>query len=79
MTDRDAGRKKKDVMSFVVDAGRTVICPECYVHNRLDSPVKEGQVILCYACRVRIKIVSEGGTLTAEVLPDEKGEEDKSW
>ena len=79
MTDADASRKKKDEASFVVDAGRTVICPECYVHNRLDSPVKEGQIMLCYACRVRIQIVSKGGALTAEVLPDEKGEEDKTW
>lgn len=66
-------------MDFVIDDGLTVICPECYAYIRLSKPVTAGQVILCHACRVRIRIVEEDSALTAAVLPDEKKEEDKSW
>ena len=66
-------------MELVQDGGRTVVCPECYACNRFDEPVVEGQVVLCQACRVRIRIESQQGKLVPVVLPDTEGEEDTTW
>jgi len=66
-------------MEFVIDGGKTIICPECYVHIELPEPAKTGQVILCQSCRVRIRVVEENGKLNAIVLPDVNEEEDKTW
>lgn len=66
-------------MEMIQDGGRTVVCPECYAYNRLPEPVRQGQVILCQACRVRIRIDRQDGKLVPVVLPDTGGEEDTSW
>ena len=66
-------------MEMIQDDGRTVVCPECYAYNRLEAPVAEGQVILCQACRVRIRIERNEGKLAPVVLPDTEAEEDTTW
>jgi len=66
-------------MEMIQDDGRTVICPECYAYNRLEEPVVEGQVVLCQACRVRIRIERRGDDLVPIVLPDTGKEEDTTW
>ena len=66
-------------MDNIINDGKTVICPECFVHIHLEKPVIVGQIIRCQACRVRIQIVEEDGRLDAIVMPDKDREEDKSW
>ena len=66
-------------MELIQDGGLTVVCPECYAYNRFDEPVTEGQVILCQACRVRVRIDRREGKLVPVVLPDTEGEEDTTW
>ena len=66
-------------MEMIQDDGRTVVCPECYAYNRLEEAVVEGQVILCQACRVRIRIQRREGKLVPVVLPDTEKEEDSTW
>jgi len=66
-------------MEMIQDDGRTVVCPECYAYNRLEKPVVEGQIILCQACRVRIRIERHGGKPVPVVLPDTEKEEDGTW
>ena len=66
-------------MEMIQDDGHTVVCPECYAYNRLEAPVAEGQVILCQACRVRIRIERNEGKLVPVVLPDTEAEEDTTW
>jgi uncharacterized paraquat-inducible protein A len=66
-------------MEYIIDDGKTVICPECYAYLRLPEPVKENQTVLCHACRVKIQIVNKAGKLDAVVIAPKKGEEDKSW
>jgi hypothetical protein len=66
-------------MEYVIDDGKTVVCPECFVYNHFDEPVKDGQIVLCQACRLRLKIVKQGDSLGVEILRDAKGEEDKTW
>ena len=66
-------------MEMIQDDGRTVVCPECYAYNRFEEPVSEGQVILCQACRVCIRIQRRGKELVPVVLPDVSAEEDTTW
>ena len=64
-------------MPQIVPAGGSRIELDYDLH--LPEPVQAGQVILCQACRVRIQIVEEDGSLNAAVLPDTGSKEDKSW
>ena len=66
-------------MEMIQDDGRTVVCPECYAYNRLEEPVVGGQIVLCQACRVRIRIERREGKLVPVVLPDTEKEEDSTW
>jgi len=66
-------------VEYITNEGKTVICPECFVYNHFEEPVREGQVVLCRECRLRLKIVKKGDSLEVEILRDEKGEEDKTW
>jgi len=66
-------------VEMIQDDGRTVVCAECYAYNRFEEPVTEGQVVLCQACRVRIRIERLEGKLVPVVLPDSAGGEDTTW
>jgi len=66
-------------MELVIDDGKTVICPECHAHNKFDEPVKEGQIVLCHACRLRLRMETVEEKLVPVILADEKGKEDRTW
>jgi hypothetical protein len=66
-------------MEMIIDDGKTVICPECFAHLRLDEPVAEGQEIQCHQCRLLIVIVREDGKLVPKARPADDAEEDTTW
>jgi len=66
-------------MELIINGGKTVICPECYAHNKLEKPVTAGQIVLCYACRLRLQIRKAGGKLEPVIMSDPLKKEDKSW
>lgn len=66
-------------MEMIRDGGRTVVCPECYAHLRVDEPVAEGQELLCHQCRVIVVIAVVDGKLTPTVRKDDQAEEDTTW
>lgn len=66
-------------MEFIINDGKTVICPECYAHIHMPEPVRPGQVIQCHACRLRIQVFEADGKLGARILPESAGTEDRTW
>jgi uncharacterized paraquat-inducible protein A len=66
-------------MEMILDGGKTVICPECFARLHLPEPVKEGQEIQCYQCRLIVVIQKVNGELTPVARKDTEAEEDKTW
>ena len=64
-------------MNPIIDGGKTLICLDCGARNGFNEELRQGQLVLCYACGTRMRLEGAQEALTAVRMPADEERERK--